>query len=292
MSELFNCKVIQYANGITEIRKYSRVIGDGKVNQTKEQFTKSVELGKRQAFFRTHEYVTPDDCPFIDEPTWMGIFPDELEKLEHFRLYHNRRVSFNRTVNEIYKISRQCNWEYFITLTFDKEKVDRYDYSLCMKKANTWFNNQRKRKAFDLQYLFVPEQHKDGAWHIHGLIAQVGVMSFADSGKKEKGKIVYNLDGWKFGFSTATRVDDVNKVSTYITKYITKELCDVTKGKKRYFRSQNIPEPVERTLILENDNDIQTIADSLGIELDFEKTVNGYVDVNYKYYKEFEREEN
>lgn len=291
MSELFNCKVIEYANGITEIRKYSKVIGAINVNQTKEEFIEEVEFGKMLSYMRNHQYLDVEEVPFIKENCWVDYFPEDLEKMDKFRKKHSLVSSFNRTVNELYKISRQCNWQYFITLTYDGAKVDRYDFDLCMKKANNWFRNQHKRYSPDLQYMFVPEQHKDGAWHVHGLLARVGNMSFVDSGKKVNGKIIYNLDGWKLGFSTAMKVYDTKGVSTYITKYITKELCEVTKGKRRYYRSRNIPEPVETCLVIEDDNDIQIIADSLGVVLDYEKRVEGYMDVDYKYYKEIEESE-
>lgn len=52
-----------------------------------------------------------------------------------------------------------------MTLTFDGSKVDRYDYNICLTKCCQWLNNQHKRYAPDLAYLFVPEKHKDGAYH-------------------------------------------------------------------------------------------------------------------------------
>lgn len=210
----------------------------------------------------------------------------------------------NRSVQEIYKYSRQVEWEYFITLTFDESKVDRYDFSTCMKKANQWFNNQQKRVASDLKYLYVPELHKDGAWHIHGLIADVGNMKIEDSGRVSIGgkayvrteknsqyPTIYNLSGWKNGWSTATVVSDTHRVSTYITKYITKELCEVTKGKRRYYRSRNISEPKETTFIVEGtpeekDEYIQMLVDSLGVDLVHEKSISGtYNAVTYRYYQ-------
>lgn len=286
--EIFNYKVIQYANGMVEVRKYSRPIGADSV----ESLDRSVEWIARRALRgkkQMSDICKPEELynPFADDIEEVYSV-DQLEILKH-REERSLKNSFNRTKQEVYKISRQCNWEYFITLTYSSEVVDRYDFDACMRKANKWFNNQKNRYSNVLQYMFVPEQHKDGAWHIHGLIAQVGAMKFVDSGKKWGNKCVYNLGGWKNGFSTAVpitqTVEDIQKVSTYITKYITKDLCSVTKGKKRYYRSQNIPKPIEINLLLESDDyDVDMIIDSLGVSLDYEKTVNGYVDVDYKYY--------
>ena len=185
--------------------------------------------------------------------------------------------------------ARQCNWEYFITLTYSPDKIEnRYDYSLCMKKVRKWINHCKERKANDLLYLLVPEQHKDGAWHIHGLLCNTTGLTFTDSGKRYDGKIVYNLDNWKLGFSTATKVTDTYKVSNYITKYITKDLCAVTSGKQRYFVSKSIPKPKTFTALIdpsEVDSFVQEVADSYGADLEYQKDVSGYLDVNYKYFK-------
>lgn len=171
--------------------------------------------------------------------------------------------------------------------------MNRYDFSLCMKKVRTWINDCKKRKAHDLLYLLVPEQHKDGAWHIHGLLCNTTGLTFTDSGKRYDGKIVYNLDDWKLGFSTATKVTDTYKVSNYITKYITKDLCAVTSGKQRYFVSKTIPKPKTFTALIDSDevdSFIQEVADSCGAELEYQKDVSGYLDVNYKYFKKCQEE--
>lgn len=276
MDKTYNLKVFVFENGSAEVRKYSVPI-----SPNKDAVKKRLE-GKRDVL---EDLFIKEYNPFTDKVEYMEDMycAKELEK----RANHNLRVSFNRTVNEIYKLSRQCTWEYFITLTFDKTKVDRYNFDECMKKANSWFNNQRKRYAKDLQYLFVPEQHKDGAWHIHGLLSRVGEMSFVDSGKKINDKVIYNLSGWKNGFSTATEVEDIQRVSSYIVKYITKELCEVTKGKRRYYRSQNIPKPSEEVFLLESGCDVEfidTLADSLGFDVSYVKTVKGeYMDIEYIY---------
>lgn len=289
MEGAYNVRVIQYENGTFEIRKYA-----SPVNAIFDSVT-SVAPVYQQPKKRKKELTYN---PFTDEYEPLRTL-DEAER--------SARNSLNRTKQNIYKYSRQANWEFFITLTFDESKVNRYDYDECMSKANKWFNNQKSRKAPDLKYLFVPEQHKDGAWHIHGIISDVGEMSFVDSGRvaigekayrrsdvNSKGATIYNLSGWKFGFSTATKVRDKYKVASYITKYITKDLCASTFQKKRYYRSRNIPEPIEKGFIVENqdiDSFISEMEDSFGCDLVYEKEVNGeFQSVTYRFYQE-EREE-
>ena len=69
--------------------------------------------------------------------------------------------SLNRTVNQIYTISRANKWEYFITLTIDPKKLDNTDFNLVSEKLNIWTNNLKKRYAPDLKYIIVPELHTD-----------------------------------------------------------------------------------------------------------------------------------
>lgn len=289
MDGAYNFRIIQYSNGSVEIRKYS-----SPVNAIYEGETTIEPI-----------YQKPK---IRNPPKEYNPFTDEVERLPTFEeSERSARNSLNRTKQNIYKYSRQANWDYFITLTFDGAKVDRYDFDICMKKANQWFKDQRKRYAPDIKYLFVPEQHKDSAWHIHGVICDIGEMKLADSGRVAIGKksyirtnenanypTIYNLSGWRFGYSTATKVKNKHKVATYITKYLTKDLCESSFGKKRYYRSRNIPEPEEKGFIVEPHeyaDFLQTIENSIGLTLVHEKEVTGeHQSVTYRYYQE-EREE-
>ena len=58
---------------------------------------------------------------------------------------------------------------------------------------------------------------------------------------------IYNLPLWKYGFSTATKIRDSGKASSYITKYITKDLSRILQNHHRYLSSQNVERPIERT---------------------------------------------
>ena len=177
--------------------------------------------------------------------------PEELPKVHTSELLnHSKKVhasepsekqrehviqsSMNRTVQKIYEISRANIWDYFLTLTFDRNKLDSSNYNLLCDKVSKWLNNLRSRYAPDLKYLIVPELHKDGKhYHFHGLLANIGNITLKYSGIKKNGHTIYNLSNWKYGFSTVTKVIDSNKVSSYITKYITKDLCAVSKNKRR-----------------------------------------------------------
>lgn len=156
-------------------------------------------------------------------------------------------------------LSRANRWDYFITLTIDLQKLDSTDFNLISQKLNIWTNNLKKRYAPDLKYIIVPELHKDKRkWHFHGLFANIGKMSLDFSGKVCIGKYIYdyvqkpfatkiyNIPLWKYGFSTATVIRDPSRASSYITKYVTKDLCRVLPNQHRYLASQNVDKPIER----------------------------------------------
>lgn len=180
------------------------------------------------------------------------LTPEELQKNADRSL----KVSLNRTVNKVYDYARANVWEWFITWTLDPKKIDRYDYKAITDKLSKWLDNTRQRKAPDLKYIIVPEKHKDGAYHFHGLLSHTGELEFIDSGKKTKTKDkIYNLEDWTLGFTTATKVKDTLKASNYITKYITKELMNDTKGQRRYWNSKNLDIGlVETDVVLDIEN--------------------------------------
>lgn len=170
----------------------------------------------------------------------------------------NREKSINysmkRTKEKIFDIALSNNWEYFITLTFSIKKVtSRFDYNSLTKELRKYLKNLHNYYSPNLKYLLVPDYHKNGAIHFHGLISNIGSLPLTiskNSQKDKKGNLIYNLPNYKKGFSTATKIKNSNKASAYMLKYITKSLCDLTFNKKRYFRSNNLLLPNTETLFI------------------------------------------
>lgn len=182
-------------------------------------------------------------CPvdeWLDASQWIDDF-DDLDALEQKRKAESERVSAARCKNNLYYISRSNVWQWFVTLTIaPSDRIDRYNYDECSAKVRKWFDNLRQRKTPDLYYLIVPEMHKDGAWHYHALIGGADGLTFVDSGHKDAGgEPIYNFEDWRYGFSTATRIVDTCRASSYIAKYITKDMCRATKGKHRFWASKS-----------------------------------------------------
>lgn len=136
-----------------------------------------------------------------------------------------------------------CNeWDFFGTLTLDRQKIDRYDYKAIVKKLNTWLNNRVQRKG--LTYVIVPEYHKDGAIHFHGLfnnclnLAKTGKFCQTQEGTKE----IYNCTEWKFGFTSFIPITgDKARICGYLAKYITKDGEKV--GGRYYLSGGNLKNP-------------------------------------------------
>lgn len=213
---VYNCKVFLYANNKQQIRFYSNDIhvNDSitEMIQEKRSITKSVKKDN-------------------------GIESDKN---------FSAMVSQKRTINEIYNITRSNLWDYFITLTFNPQRVNRYDFDNVIECAGKYFNFLRKEYDKDMKYFLVPEKHKDGAWHIHGLVASDKVQ-IVDSGHVDKkGRTIYHMPHYIYGFSDATRISNQFAACSYMTKYVTKDLCFDTMYRNRYIVSKNINRAVEK----------------------------------------------
>jgi hypothetical protein len=150
----------------------------------------------------------------------------------------------HRAKTSVYDLTKSNNWEYFITITFDKAKINRYDAEEIGKRFAKLLNNIKNRKCSNLKYILVPELHQDGAIHFHGLLSNTEGLTFEKTPYKAKnGLYIYNVLDFNLGFTTATKVTDTHKASNYITKYITKEIIATNFNKKHYWSSKNLDKP-------------------------------------------------
>lgn len=255
---VYNTKVIDYGDYL-HVQYYDRSI---KREELPEKERKKVEEEKKNEIIN-------------------DIKIDNNEKKEH-----SVSVSLNRSKNNLYHIARSNKWDLFITITFDRKKTDSSDYDLCSKKITCFLNNLRK-KSPNLKYLIVPELHKDNIhYHFHGLLADADGLELEDSGKVDfTGSKIYNIKNWRdrsgmsLGFTTATYIKDQSAVRNYIGKYITKELMQKLKYKKRYYASKNV-NLCEESLHLFH---LEDIYDMFGDDISYAKTVtvNGVNRIKY-----------
>lgn len=167
-----------------------------------------------------------------------------LEKIENDSTSEEyMRQSISRTKKTIHDYALCNEFNYFVTLTFDRKKYNAKDLKELKKKVGQWLNNYMKRKNPNLKYLIIPELHKDKEhFHFHGLIS--GIKDIKEFKLSKKGVMRYNWTGWqkKFGFTSLEKVRDTTAVSRYITKYITKDLINEF-NKQRFLVSKGLKKP-------------------------------------------------
>lgn len=169
----------------------------------------------------------------------------------------------HRAKEKIFGYIMANDWEYWATQTFSPEAIGRYDLDDIMKKYNRRLK-YLKAKYNDLKWLIVPEQHEDGAWHMHKLVSGIPKDSLRFSGRyhcsKGKKKPIYNwIDNEDYGFNYCLYIGDAGPedkviIAIYITKYITKDLATERFNRKKYWSSKGLGEPI-RTNTLVTDID-------------------------------------
>ena len=129
--------------------------------------------------------------------------------------------SMRRARAQVRDLALTNPFRWFVTLTLDQAKVDRYDMAAITRKLNTWLDNQVRRHG--LAYVLVPERHKDGAIHFHGFFNDAVKAVFSGHRDRE-GHPVYNLPAWSLGFTTAIELyGDYHAAVGYVCKYIGKQ---------------------------------------------------------------------
>ncbi len=165
----------------------------------------------------------------------------------------------NNIIRARQKILEYCycnDFTFFITITLDKTKYDRYDLNKFQTDLTRFCRNQRKKYNCDIQYLLVPERHEDGAWHMHGFLMGlplVALREFTLTDKKlptyirKKLKAGFYIYEWtdyskKFGFCDLEYIQSRERSAVYVTKYITKALLETSLkvNSHLYYRSRGL----------------------------------------------------
>lgn len=140
-----------------------------------------------------------------------------------------------------------CNpWDYFFTGTLDKEKYNRYRLDRYASQLMQWIRDKRKAYDAKFQVLLIPEPHKDGAWHMHGLIYGLPDQVLRPFRPPEPQYLIRGgFLNWpdyqrKFGFCSLAPIQNPVATAYYITKYVSKDLSRRSGdlGKHLYFHSR------------------------------------------------------
>lgn len=147
--------------------------------------------------------------------------------------------SISRARSSIFEYSMCNDFDYFVTLTLDPKKYDRYDLNGYIKDLGQFIRNYRRIHKVNVQYLFIPEKHKDGAWHIHGLIKGIPPDHLHVN---RNGYLDWDAYSRRFGWISLDKVRSKEAVSKYILKYVSKDIDNTIteKNKKMYYCSRGL----------------------------------------------------
>lgn len=171
--------------------------------------------------------------------------------------------ALRRARRRVQDLALSNTFDYFVTLTLDKTRVDRYDADAVGAKLRRWLSNQVQRHG--LRYILVPELHRDGAIHFHGFFNDA--LPVVDSGRMTNApghgrpvkprsaaqrarwidagaRPVFNLPGWSLGFTTAVELYGSYPAAVgYVCKYIAKDSRKV--GGRWFYHGGGLAEPVD-----------------------------------------------
>lgn len=166
--------------------------------------------------------------------------PGERKKRSNF-VPDERSV---RRTQQLLKDYVLCNqFDLFCTFTFDPKKIDRYNIDACYRAMSGFLHNAKYTHSRDLKWLVVPEHHKDGAYHFHALLSGYNGQLKATK-CHQNGRQLFNMSGWRRGFSTAVFIENQDAVANYVRKYITKDMLTEF-GRRRFFGSRNLVKPIK-----------------------------------------------
>jgi hypothetical protein len=206
--------------------------------------------------YKLIQYKTPySDKPKPKDPnktTSAWLQPDE-EKAD------NLTSSLQRTKTRLSDLTICNDFDLFVTFTLncigcqpkcynnpctcDKATCTRYNLDYALRTVKGWYNNQIKNpKIGRFPYVQVMELHKEGGYHFHALFKDYpGKLKYW---KRDKdGRPLYNLVSYRKGWTTAKKIYDISGTSSYIRKYIMKEM-PLFAGQKRYWCSQGLKRPI------------------------------------------------
>ena len=182
--------------------------------------------------------------------------------------------SVSRARSTIFEIATCNNFEHFCTFTLDKEKRDRFNLEAFRKDFTQFIRDINKKRPENekIKYLLIPEQHNNGAWHLHGLL-----MNLTDEELRPNEHGYLDWIGYRerFGFFSVSPINDTVACAKYITKYITKDYDDssLKANKHLFFASKGLK---RKECIVKNCAEKCPI--NVGSEWDFE---NEYIKVKW-----------
>lgn len=279
------CKICPYSKECLELKSYIH-FQEGSLSFLANTAVRFEKSGQIEIIHYNNNYKIPirssdfgddfsGDRSSLYQETAHGLVPvkDSFSLRKAYESIHNSEI---RSLQKFYNYALANEWEYFITLTFDPQFVDRYNRDDVVEKWST-FQKFIKRKNPDAKILVAPEPHEDGALHFHGFISNIPNVTLVPAFNQKTSEYIYNsftslptlnLKDWPYGFSTVDVIlPDSNqlRVSNYLSKYITK--TETTEyRKKRYFHTRNL-DFCSQTNYLISQTEFEDVIDHYNLEI-------------------------
>lgn len=120
----------------------------------------------------------------------------------------------------------------FFTLT-DKEQI--HDIKKSNEKIKKCIRRLNRYTQYPVKYIIVPEKHKSGAIHYHGIFFNLPKIRVT----------LFRYEIWGQGYVDLQMPKKIKNVSAYLTKYLVKTFSQpYEKGTKRYFTSRGLIRPM------------------------------------------------
>lgn len=216
--------------------------------------SKSFDCWSAYAYGNSKVKFVYKKCPSGRRLSDLNFKPSETEESEKEK-DERYKQSISRARSAIYEIAICNEFTHFCTFTQDKEKRDRFDLKKFRKDLAQFVRNESRGRETKIKYLLIPEEHKDGAFHMHGLLMGLSADDLRLFTLKEKlpakikkalkaGEKIYNWERYaaRFGYFTCTDIKNPAACSKYITKYVTKDLQEpfLSRGEHLYYSSQGL----------------------------------------------------
>ena len=225
MELLHNCRIKRYPDGSAEVIAASAPFGGGEIRTDPLRYDGDApamdpDAGLPPLMARARRIQRQEAAYASLERTAIQEEGRESEGQEARQRASRARAQ--RRARVAVRDLGLCNdWAYFVTLTLDPQRINRYDPAEVVRHLNHWLDNRVRRDG--LAYVLVPEHHKDGAIHFHGFFNDA--LPVVDSGHHDQGgHAVYNLPAWGWGFSTAIALYGERAAAVgYCCKYVAKQ---------------------------------------------------------------------
>lgn len=163
-------------------------------------------------------------------------FKSYKSSLKSFKSYEDRlATSISRSKSKIYDYACNNDFKYFVTITC-KSSYDSYNLDKLRRDISQIIRDLRKKYKCNIEYILIPEKHKKGNFHLHGMFTKDIELDFYKNEHCYFG--IRSFD--KIGFTSLAPIRNYKATCKYITKYITKDLFTLNKGKHCYFVSNNL----------------------------------------------------